>query len=269
MTAREVLARAGLVAGTGERLEGGDISTVERFGPWVVKTRAGAPDGLFASEARGLQTLAAAGCRVPGVRHVDAEGLVLEWLEPGPPDWPGLADQLARLHTGRVEGYGLEHPVFIGPIGLPARTGPMAEVWWEARLAPVMAQCSGLGGLRGRLERLVHAARPPLEGPVWVHGDLWSGNVHMSRAGAALIDPSCWRGERSVDLAMMTLFGGFPPAFWSAYRAVAPVPPDVEAWLPFWRVYFLLVHVALFGSGYLPGVEREVDAITRLCGRPA
>ncbi|MCB9673952.1 MAG: fructosamine kinase family protein [Alphaproteobacteria bacterium] len=270
MTGRAVLERAGLPAVGLRRLEGGDVSTVERSGDWVVKTRPGGPPGLFASEARGLERLAGAGVRVPAVRYVDPEGIVLAYLPPGPPDWEGLAAQLARLHGAREATYGLDAPVFIGPIELPARTGAALDVWREARMAPLLDAGSGvLGGLRSRVERMLARSTPPLEGPVWVHGDLWSGNVHMSAAGAALIDPSVWAGERAVDLAMMTLFGGFPPAFWEAYEARAPVPAEVRAWLPYWRLYFVLVHVVLFGAAYRSAVERELAAIDALPTRRA
>ena len=98
----------------------------------------------------------------------------------------------------------------------------------------------------------------PTEGAVWVHGDLWNGNVLMSNEGAVLIDPSAWIGERAVDLAMMRLFGGFPEQFWHAYETHYPIPKSIEAALPFYQIYYLLVHVHLFGAHYLEQIKRIV-----------
>jgi fructosamine-3-kinase len=267
VTARVVLERAGLPGGPLTRLDGGDVSDVARLDahPWVVKTRRAAPDGLFESEARGLERLAAAGCRVPEVRYVDREGLVLSWLAPRSPDaaaWRDLAGQLARLHTAPVSTYGSETPGFIGPLPWPAKTGDCSSVWVDGRIRPILSQCRLPTALRSRLEAVL-GLTPPLEGPVLLHGDLWRGNAHFCVEGGALIDPSVWQGERAVDLAMMTLFGGFPPVFWEAYRAEAPIPADVWEALAYWRVYFVLVHVALFGSGYLGALDRELTSADR------
>jgi hypothetical protein len=41
-----------------------------------------------------------------------------------------------------------------------------------------------------------------------VHGDLWSGNVHIDQDGAPwLVDPAAHGGHRETDLAMLALFG--------------------------------------------------------------
>jgi phosphatidylserine decarboxylase len=71
-----------------------------------------------------------------------------------------------------------------------------------------------------------------------------------------------WWGERAVDLAMMTLFGGFPAGFWKLYRVLYPIPPEIERALPRYQVYYLLVHVYFFGSSYLPLLLRTLEAAT-------
>ncbi|WP_457634179.1 fructosamine kinase family protein [Oceanithermus desulfurans] len=259
MDPRELLNRAGLPpGGRAEPLAGGDMGRVWRLGRYVVKTHPNPPRGLFPAEARGLGALAAAGVRVPRVHWVGEEGIVLDYLPPGPADWAGLGRMLARLHAHHGARYGADEPVFLGRFELPAGTRTdWTGFWVERRLRPLLqATRPRLGELAGVLEDFLESFHWPAEGPVLIHGDLWSGNVLMSREGPALIDPSAWYGERAVDLAMMRLFGGFPEAFWSSYQAARPLPPEVREALPAYQLYFLLVHVHFFGSGYLPGIRR-------------
>ena len=87
-----------------------------------------------------------------------------------------------------------------------------------------------------------------------IHGDLWSGNVVHALDGPTLIDPSAWRGERAVDLAMMSLFGGFQGAM-ERYEQLHPIPKEVHEAIPFYQLYYLLVHVHFFGSSYVSSVR--------------
>lgn len=262
MGAEAVLARAGLAPRPLTPLAGGDIASVWRAGDVVIKTRTGAPADFFAAEARSLRALAEADVRVPAVRHVDSEGIVLEYLPPGPPDWPALARMLAVLHGTAAPAYGWPHCVYLGVFPLPAGTGESwLPVWRARRIEPLLAAtASRLGPRLGPIRRLLERFDVPCEGPVLVHGDLWSGNLHMAAGGPALIDPAARWAERGVDLAMMRLFGGFPAAFWDAYRALRPIPRQVEEAVPFHQLLFLLVHVEMFGASYLPGVDRVLRA---------
>ena len=92
-----------------------------------------------------------------------------------------------------------------------------------------------------------------------LHGDLWTGNVHFDMQGAAwLVDPASYHGHAEVDLAMLTLFGQPPPAFWDEYGA----PGD--GWQVRQAIYQLwpaLVHLRLFGAGYRPLVERCLSRV--------
>lgn len=257
MTSPEaLLARAGLPPYPPVPLTGGDVARVFRAGPYVLKLHPNPPEGFFPAEARGLLALRNKGVRVPGVVHVEEEGLVLEYLPPGRPDWEGLARMLAHLHAQKEALYGGER-VYLGPFPLP---GGFGEDWgrffYEKRVLPLL-EAARPGRLALEVERLPWA-RLPREGPVLVHGDLWHGNVYFAQEGPALLDPSAWVGERGVDLAMMRLFGGFPEAFWRAYGALLPVPEEVGRALPCYQIYFLLVHLLLFGRAYLEPLERAV-----------
>ena len=252
-----LLRQAGLKPYPLEALSGGEIGQVWRAGPYVVKTHPSPPPGLFQAEARGLWALAQAGVRVPRVYWASEAGLVLEYLPPGPPDWEGLARMLATLHRQPAPTYGWDGPVFLGSFALPGGTSSSwPHFWAEKRIQPLLeAAWPQLGAMGPKVESLL--AEPlPQEGPALLHGDLWQGNVLHTQEGPALLDPSAWWGERAVDLAMMRLFGGFPDTFWTIYQALHPLPLEVAQALPRYQVYYLLVHVYLFGSSYLPMLDR-------------
>ena len=99
----------------------------------------------------------------------------------------------------------------------------------------------------------------PAEKPSLVHGDLWSGNYIVSDEGrACLIDPAVYYGHREVDIAMTTLFGGFDPEFYSSYDEAFPMEKGWEDRLEIYNLYPLLVHLNLFGAGYLGSIERII-----------
>ncbi|GLV49016.1 fructosamine-3-kinase [Thermus sp. LT1-2-5] len=261
MDPRTFLQRAGLEAeGPILPLHGGDMARVYRVGPYVVKLAENPPPGLFPAEAQGLAELGGRGVRVPRVFHVAEAGLVLEYLPPGPEDWEALAAMLARLHRQPEEAYWAE-PGFLGTFPLPGRRGgDWTEFFFLRCVEPLLRATWGrLEGLGPKVEALFQKPLPR-EGPVPLHGDLWRGNVHFAQGGPALLDPSFFVGERGVDLAMMRLFGGFPPAFWRAYQALYPVPEEVERALPRYQVYYLLAHVHFFGPGYLGALWKAISA---------
>ncbi len=217
---------------------------------------------MFPAEAEGLAALADVGVRVPAVHWVDEEGIVLDYLPPGPEDWNGLAAMLARLHRAHRPHYGWPQRVYLGTFPFPGRTGKdWTNYFVEQRVIPLVeATWNRLGRTGLKLERTLAHLRLPTEGPVLLHGDLWSGNVHMSREGAALLDPSVWIGERGVDVAMMRLFGGFPARFWEAYEALLPIPEEVRAAIPCYQIYYLLAHIKFFGDGYLGALRQALAA---------
>ncbi|PZA08961.1 MULTISPECIES: fructosamine kinase family protein [unclassified Meiothermus] len=259
---QDLLRRAGLPDYPLTPLSGGMIGQVVRAGPYVVKTHPHPPQGLFQAEARGLCALRQAGIRVPQVYWASPEGLVLEYLEPGEPDWESLARMLCALHRTRAPAYGWDDPVFLGSFALPTGTGEdWNRFWAERRMRPWLeVTWSKLGNLGPRIENTLSSPLPS-EGPTLLHGDLWYGNVYFAQGGPALLDPSVWWGERAVDLAMMELFGGFPGEFWRCYRALYPIPPEIRRAIPAYQLYYLLAHVHFFGTSYLGAVERALEQV--------
>ena len=59
---------------------------------------------------------------------------------------------------------------------------------------------------------------------------------------------------------MMRLFGGFSPRVFDAYAEAHPLAPGHAARVPLHQIYPLLVHVNLFGGGYVADAERAARA---------
>jgi fructosamine-3-kinase len=218
-------------------------------------------------EAEGLRWLAepAVGTLgVPAVLAVDPEAgvLVLEWVEPGAPtpETDGaLGGGLAALHAAGAHGFGWHRDGVIGP--LPQDNGPAADwptFYAERRLRPMARAAAAAGGAGADLAAVVDrvcdrlpALAGPAEPPARVHGDLWSGNVHIGGGGKPwLVDPAAHGGHREVDLAMLDLFGGLGPRIVAAYDEVFPLAEGWRGRLPLWQIWPLLVHAVLFGGSY-------------------
>lgn len=261
------------VVGTAS-VSGGCISNAARvelagrepaFLKWGV-TREHSP-ALFAEEARSLALIAETETlRVPRVldQH-SAEGyawLLLEWLEPGGRSARSqalLGERLAALHRSSAEQFGWPADNFIGSLPQSNRAhDSWPEFWREERLLPQLQRAGArLTNVdRRRLEQLADRTDEILgdvatEPPSLLHGDLWSGNLHIMADGTpAVIDPASYYGHREVDLAMSRLFGGFSDEFYRAYQRAWPSVAGLDKRMAMYQLYYLLVHVNLFGGGY-------------------
>ena len=245
-----------------------------------LKTDLRAPAGAFAAEARSLRFIAEPrALRVPDVLAVgDGTGddafLLLEHITTG---------RAARDHD-EVLGRGLAamHRAAPARFGGPAEAGCLAGIttddraapdaatfYAERRLAPLLAEAErrgratrpmrvGIESVRRRIHDLVPAGEPPSR----LHGDLWGGNAMVDERGApCLVDPAAYGGHREIDLAMMRLFGGFSPRVLSAYDEAWPLAPGHAERVPLWQLLPLLVHVVLFGGGYVAQVERALSRL--------
>lgn len=82
-----------------------------------------------------------------------------------------------------------------------------------------------------------------------------------------LIDPAVYRGDGEVDLAMTELFGGFGARFYDAYRATRTVSAAYESHRrALYQLYYLLVHVNLFGAGYVERTRRAAREVVEALG---
>ena len=240
--------------------------------PLFVKIRRRAPPGFFAAEERGLVALrSAAALRVPKVFAVDDHRIALEDLgsgRAGPADWERAGRALARLHGTKGARFGFDAPGWCGdsPQDNTFDTDGF-NFFTERRLLPQVRSATDAGRLdrddARRIETICRRLREwlPQRPPMLVHGDLWLGNLHACADGElALIDGGAvHHGWVEADLAMLTLFGEPPPAFFAAYEAEAGVRGDWRERAPLLNLYHLLNHLNLFGGGYL-GAIRSVLA---------
>lgn len=259
-------------------VRGGDIAAAYRVEtPGVMffaKTMEG-ENGLqqLRAEADGLQALSRTGTvRIPEIASVfplETGGcLVLEFIESRagtPEEYRAFGIQLAEMHSEPQEHFGWPGDNFIG--SLPQRNTPgpdWAAFYATLRLAPQYDRAVSAGLLAPSeipnpevvadwLRQSAGEVQPAL-----LHGDLWGGNHLIDRAGrAVLIDPAVYAGHSEVDLAMSRLFGGYPPDFYRGYHSVLPPAEGESRRRAAYQLYYLLVHLNLFGSSYAAGV-REI-----------
>jgi fructosamine-3-kinase len=266
---------AGIELGAAEGVGGGMICAGWRAlapdGRRVfAKTRPGAPPDFFTAEAAGLELIrGAGGPPVPTVRAAAADGLVLDWVEPGRPDVKTAREfgrRLAGMHNARPQMFGAVAPGYIGSLPLdntPADDWP--AFYAERRLVPY---------LRG-LDREVRAAvtrvidrlpelAGPAEPPARIHGDLWSGNLLWAADGQVwLVDAAgAHGGHRETDLAMLALFGApLLDEVVASYQEVAPLADGWRDRQPLHQLHPLLVHAQMFGGGYPAQVMHAACAL--------
>ena len=228
----------------------------------------------FVAEADGLAWLREADAlRIPEVLATgDATQpfLALEWIEPGrggARHEEALGLGLAALHRAGAPAFGHTRDNVCGRV--PQRNAARPDwpsFYGEQRLLPLARRARDEGTLdRGTLAaiedvvgRLPELCGPP-EPPARLHGDLWSGNAMCDRDGApVLVDPAAYGGHREIDLAMMRLFGGFAPRTFSAYDECFPLAAGASERIPLYQLYPLLVHVTMFGSGWVAGLRRAL-----------
>jgi fructosamine-3-kinase len=265
------------------RVSGGDINDAFELGladdaSVFLKTNGRAPLTMFGAEARGLEFLRQArALRIPEVIGASpADGgppfLLLEFIRSAKAR-PGFDEQLGRslaeLHRCGTASFGLDEPNFIGRLVQQNRShSTWSDFYLHERLQPQLRAAEAARhvppALGRKFERLF-SKLPELvgeaEAPSRLHGDLWSGNLHIDDHGApALIDPAVYGGHREMDLAMMRLFGGFGPRVFAAYAEAFPLSSGHSERVALCQLYPLLVHLNLFGGSYLGSVERALSA---------
>jgi fructosamine-3-kinase len=215
-----------------------------------------APPGMFAGEAASLDALRGGSLVVPNVVAFSGAFLITEHLEPGRrvPDFDErLGRGLAELHRKTSHAFGFEIDTYCGTTIQPNRwTASWIDFYREHRLG------HQLGLLRGSVdtrvfEKLLAKLQELLtEGtPALIHGDLWSGNLHVTQGGLpALIDPASYYANREAELGMMTLFGGFGARVYDAYHEAFPLEPGWRERNPLYQLYHVMNHAHLFGGAY-------------------
>src|SRR5699024_6533850 len=74
-----------------------------------------------------------------------------------------------------------------------------------------------------------------------------------------LIDPSFLYGDRHFEIAFTEMFGGFSKQFYEAYQSSYPLLDLYNDVKPLYQLYYLLVHLHLFGELYGAQVDRILE----------
>ncbi len=198
--------------------------------------------------------------------------LVMEYVEaktPSPGDMKNLGIGLRKLHKSGSEYFGLNHDNFIGTLH---QSNKVCETWEEfytkRRLTPQFMIAQEKKYLNeketpdeSRILECVHDICGDVK-PGLVHGDLWSGNYIISEGGEPyLIDPAIYYGHGEVDIAMSNLFGGFDTSFYQSYFSNSSEYNNYKKKEELYQLYYLLVHLNMFGMSYYNSVKRVLKSI--------
>lgn len=226
---------------------------------------------MFEKEARGLQILS--GKSILKVPEVIATGqsentafLILEHIESGKKRsgfWDRFAKGLAQLHKNSADYFGLDHDNYIGSLH---QSNAKHNNWIDFFRIERLEKQVKLARDNGRMGKAVVSSFEnfyrklpdifPIETPALIHGDLWGGNYMVNENDEpVIIDPAVYFGQREMDLGMSQLFGGFDRELYEAYHQYYPLEKGWQERMDYCNLYPLMVHVNLFGGGYLNSVQ--------------
>ena len=225
---------------------------------------------MFKAESNGLNAIRNTGViKAPEVYYCEPwrEGafLIMEFLEAKMPTETELAQlgkQLATLHQQSNNSFGWECDNFIGSLPQSnTKNSEWSSFYVKERLVPQLELAVSQGMLSDKEmpsdEKMMEVLGELFAGskPSLLHGDLWNGNYLICSDGTpCLIDPAVYFGHSEVDIAMSRLFGGFGPAFYRAYESIIPQDHFSDDRIRVYQLYYLLVHLNLFGRSYYSGV---------------
>ncbi len=192
-----------------------------------------------------------------------------------------VAESVAKLHKcvaesvsdfghgvakGVLKPYGFKHDTYIGPlVQQNAANASWVSFFRDRRLLAMAGSCLRTGKLstadHDRIETLaskLESLIPDTPPASLLHGDLWAGNMLIDGDHiAAFIDPAISYGHSEMDLAFIDLMGGLDPVFFDAYHEHHAIEPGFfEERKALYQLWPLLVHVRLFGGGYVAQVSR-------------
>ncbi|WP_158735230.1 fructosamine kinase family protein [Alteribacillus sp. YIM 98480] len=266
-------------AGINEKIEsiqpvsGGSISAAylvhTNSQSYFVKWHEEAPTDFFRQEALGLRFLEEAkDLFVPSIYGWGKKYIVMEPVigTASIQTEEELGRAIASLHCSSGSFFGLEEDNFIGEL---PQVNDYEESWVaflrDKRLQPQIELARSLGRMPKERNRKAHYILdhlndwvPDHKHPVKLHGDLWGGNWLPGENGQPyFIDPAVWYGDHEFELAFTYLFGGFSKKVYDAYQEMKTIDVLFDERKALYQLYYLLVHLNIFGESY----GRQVDRI--------
>lgn len=254
-------------------VSGGDINEAYQITAdgkrYFIKVQPHHPADYFRHEINGLKALSQA-VNTPtslhnGVINGDAY-LVLNWLDESTGSQTDLGRAVARLHQQTNDQFGfVDNHQTKALVKDNSWNDSWADFYVNQRLLPEVKVAADRGRWNrwreDHFQQLVKQFQQYYRGrdvkASLLHGDLWAGNFMFAGDHEPyLIDPDAVYGDREFDLAMTTVFGGFDEDFYHAYNAAYPFTPGLNDRLPWYRFYYLCMHLVLFGESYGPAVDR-------------
>ncbi len=257
-------------------ITGGSINEVYRLqtaaGFFILKLNSAQQfPTMFEQEAEGLEAIRKT--KTVAVPEVISTGhlaynsfLLLEYIETETKTSAAMqlfGSQLAQMHQNTASDFGFEKDNYMGSLPQSNKKHPSWQLFFvEERLKPMVKLAFDASFIDQKLVSDFESLYQKLGGffeeekPALIHGDLWGGNYLVGTEGKPyLIDPAVSYGFREFDLAMTHLFGGFSTDFYNAYQEGFPLQPNWQQRIDLWNLYPLLLHLNLFGTGYLGQVK--------------
>lgn len=191
--------------------------------------------------------------------------LAMEYIPEGSNSTSGqriLGLHLADQHKCSNESFGWKEDNYIGSLPQPnSFKSDWSDYYAENRILYQIKMAFDNGIISkevlNKVERFCAKIEElfPKESPALLHGDLWGGNYLIDQNEQPLFyDPAVYYGHREIDIAMTRLFGGFSQAFYESYNTAFPLEKGWENRIQYGQLYPNLVHLNLFGVGYLSSV---------------
>jgi len=259
-------------------LSGGDINEVFKIttqnNTYVLKINSlSIHPKMFVKEKLGLQSISLTGANTPDLIKIFSNSqnqfLILEYIEEESTTksfWKNFATSLVKLHKTSNKSFGLKYDNYIGSLSQNnAQKRTWEQFFIENRINPLVKQAfdknllnknhlSSFESLFKKLNEIL-----PTEPPSLVHGDLWSGNLLKGKGQTPVfIDPAIYYGNREMDIAMTQMFGGFDKDYINYYNEWFPLESGWQQRIEIHNLYPCLVHLILFGSSYLRGIEKVI-----------
>lgn len=246
---------------------------------YFAKLNRSAPDDFFEVEEKGLRLLKQHGIRVPKPllilpREKSEMVFLMEWIPSVPSSGKtdrALGSLVAEMHQKRATTVGLAEPNYIGELPQPNhQERDWVAFFRDHRLGTIQRIANEKNILSKERNHQLEVLKDNLRSFLGhnpeislLHGDLWGGNWLESESGKPyLIDPAVYYGDREVDIAFTYLFGGYSTEFYNQYQADYPLLNGWEERIPIYQLYYLLVHLVLFGESYGSAVDRILKRYT-------